>query len=193
MPRTPNRGTYRTLGKNGSIPRSVGQDHAFVPPSKVHFMVSHHITQTQRMHPDLTSRTRTDEASAPVSDDVLQLLPTRPSYGVSQAQSRPRRRVSLVMVMLLDDLDIRVYAQDTGCARGEVRQQRDAEGEVARLKDDGVCRCGEDRIIIRRRQTGRAEYPGDAVLLAPGGVTSGGLAVAEIDEDVYRLGVDVSE
>ena len=119
---------------------------------------------------------------------ILRFAVAHAGDGVGQHERRAARRVNLLVVVLLDDLDVELAAEYLGRLFRKLDQKVDAERHVARIKDGLRLRGGLQRFHLLCAVAGRAEHGGNAALLrgvAEDRREEGG--VGEIDDDVDRL------
>ena len=84
--------------------------------------------------------------------------------GLAEHQRGAGRRVALVAVVHLQDLDIEFRAERCGDLRGEHGEQIDAEAHIAGLDDGGMTGGGLDLGLVGGREAGRADDMDDARL-----------------------------
>ena len=97
--------------------------------------------------------------------DVLGFAVAHRGDGVGQHERRAARRVDFLVVVLFDDLDVKLVAEHLRGLFGKLDQKIDAERHVARIENGLGLRGRFQRFDLFGAVAGRAEHGGDAALL----------------------------
>ena len=110
-------------------------------------------------------------------------IAARLADALCQQQRRAAGRVELLVVVALDDLDIRLREHGGG-ALGEIRQHRDAERHIRREKDGNGLRGVLDLLQLLRALAGRGDHDGETAHDAVAEQAPGLDVVGKVDDAV---------
>ena len=155
----------------------------------MHFMLADDVRQAHGVKADFPLRPFADLPDATVPTHVGQILTARGRHGITERQRRARRRIALAVVVRFNDLHVRIHAQHAGRARAQVREQRDADGEVAGEKDRRLGHRVFQRLLVVGREPRRPEHPRFAMPRDPLGNFRDRGAIGEVHAHVHALRV----
>jgi ribosome-binding factor A len=184
---TPKRSLEGATGKNRAISRHMAQDDPLTCGGKDHIMFAHDVSATDRREPDIAALAG---AGDPVAATVGHLVKRdAPPFGggFTQHKGRPRRRIDLLVVMRLDDLDIEIGVERGGNLLGQLGQQVDAKRHIPGANNHSMARGGVDGGKVGPAEAGGADHMNGAGLRGEAGEFHGRGGGGEIN-DSLRLG-----
>ena len=104
--------------------------------------------------------------------------------GVSQHQSRAAGSVQFVVMVLLNDLDVVVCAQNGRCTLAQLGQDVDAHGHIGALEHRDAAGELDELQLQFLGKTGGADHDGQLVSLTVGQSLLDSCRSAEVDDDV---------
>jgi hypothetical protein len=158
-----------------------------------HRVLADHVAAAKGGEADRAFRARAGDAFARL-DRALGEHPARTARGgLAEAESRAGRRIHLVPVMHLDDLDVVAGAELARGCLDQCEQHVDADAHVGREDHRNASSVLRERRLVLVGQAGRPDDGRSAVPCARRKVRESALRPSEVDQDVgsARRGVHV--
>ncbi len=149
-----------------------------------HGMVAHDVPGTHSREADGLARPRPGLAFATIDGNLLQIAPERLGHHLPHAQSGAGRRINLVPVMRLDDLDIHIVTQHARRGIQQLEAQIDANAEVGGEDDRDLSGRRDQALLLFRRKAGGTDHHGLAGAPADLQVLQRHRRVSEVDQHV---------
>ena len=158
-----------------------------------HVVLADIVAAAQRREADRARRPRPGDAVAPAHRDLAELRAARRSRRPPQRQRGAGRRIDLVAVVHLHDLDVPVRAEPRRDLLDETQQQVDPETGIGGPDDRDRARGLAHGLFLGAVQPGRADHERFSEPRRERGVLGGGGGRGEFDRDVaaaqQRLGI----
>ncbi|MNZ93102.1 hypothetical protein D3C78_1121570 [compost metagenome] len=156
--------------------------------SKQHGVITDHIAGTHGGEADGLAITRTGLAFTAIHRHFLQVAAQRIGNHFTHAQRSTRRRIDLVPVVSLDDLDIDIITQHPRSHVQQLQAEVDANAEVGGEDDRNVLARFGQQLLFFGRETGGADDHRLACLAAERQVLQGHRGMSEVDQHVELVG-----
>ena len=153
----------------------------------MHGVLADHRAAAQRREADVAALARAGMAVADADRVLGEVDAAALRRGAAEEQRRARRRIDLVAVMHLDDLDVEIGVERLRRLADEDGEEVDAEAHVAGLDDRRMARRRGDLRLVVGGQAGRADDMDDARLRGELGEGDGRGGRGEV-EDAVGLG-----
>src|SRR5512138_3755534 len=111
-PGDPLRGAHGAAGELLAGGRPVRELQALALAAEEDGVLADDVAAAQRLDPDLPGRPLAEDAVPRVRERVLRIAAERLGRHLAEPDGRARRRVALLLVVHLDDLDVVVVAED---------------------------------------------------------------------------------
>ena len=170
-------GAQRALGVGRAALRAHRDLDALAGAGEHHRVLADDVAAADRMEADLRRLPLAGNAFA-AEDEIL--FVQSPGDDLAQLQRRAGRRVDLVAVVRLDDLDVVAVAEDAGRDLGQLVGRVDADGEVRRHHDRDALRRLGDAALVLFGEAGGADHHRSCVLE----VRERALGPGEVDQHV---------
>src|SRR5262245_28922555 len=181
---SPQRRLDRAASENPAIGGDMGKLDALAGAGEDHPMLADHVAAAERGKPDIAFAPRPDIAVAGPHAALVKGDAPRLGHGAAEQKRRPRRRIALVAMMHLQDLDIEFGPERLGHARGKNGKEVHALAHIARLDYGGVARGSLDFRLVGRGKAGRADYMDDTGLRRKLGEGDGRSGRGEVEHPV---------
>ena len=133
-------------------------------PAKITAVLADHRAAAQRREADVAALARAGMAVADPDRMVGEVDAAAFRRRLAEQQRRARRRVDLVAVVHLEDLDVEIGVERLRRLAHQGGEQIDAEAHIAGLDDDRMARGGLELLLVVGREAGGADDMDDARL-----------------------------
>src|SRR5262245_53213394 len=181
---SPQRRLDRAASENPAIGGDMGKLDALAGAGEDHPVLADHVAAAERGKADIAFAPRPDIAVASPHAALVKGDAPRLGQGAAEQKRRPRRRIALVAMMHLQDLDIEFGPERRGHARGKNGKEVHAPAHIARLDYGGVARGSLDFRLVGRGKAGRADDMDDTGLRRKSGEGDGRSGRGEIEHPV---------
>lgn len=147
----------RSPGKDAPITRKVTEDDAFSVSGKNDIVLANDITTPYDAEPDAAAWPWSGNSVPRPDFDIFKPPASAISSSLAQHERSSRRRIDLVPVMGLDDLDVKVLIEGCRDLPGYLDKQVDPKAHVAGPDDRCMKRGSRDSLEITFGQTGGSD------------------------------------
>jgi ribosome-binding factor A len=131
----PERGLERATGENRPISGYMAQNNPLTGSGEDHVMLAHDIAPTDGGEADIATLSGTGDPVAPTIGHFVKRHAAPFGGGFAEHQGCARRRIDLLVVMRLDDLDIEIRIERGGDLLGQLGQKVDPERHIPGADD----------------------------------------------------------
>ena len=150
-------------------------------------MIADHIASTHGGEANGFPGARAGLAFTAVHGHLVQITPQRLGHHLTHAQCSPRRRVNLVPVVSLDDLDIHLVTQYTGSGIQQLQAQIDAHAEVGGKNDRNLFGRRRQLLLLLGGETSGANHHGFPGTAADLQVFQGHRRMGKVDQHIESI------